>query len=243
MPKVAILYSGHVGGKRQNTPSRGNGIDDGTTGLETWDVCRTNQEAVLGAADRYFYTYTKPENTSYKQFVQIPQSYYREPHPAVLFCNSYTFNYVFPINVLNNWHNGFIGFDLVPSTYDVYIKSRCDIVLSAQERVSKSMSLEQYKQLPYNEAASHDTLDLNAYEIKPNVIYVTRSFSESLLNDQFAIGDYETMRKYFEVYLHYRVSMNDGFRFHAETMLYLHLERQGITTVQLDFSNLLIRAQ
>jgi hypothetical protein len=237
LTKVAVLYSGHVGGKTKETHIR----EGATEHPDIWHLCRTNQEVVLGDVDRYFYTYTEPQNTIYKQFSQIYEQYYHKFHPAVVLCDSYRHNCAYPINVLNNWHNGFVGFSLVPNTYDIYIKSRCDIALMPHTPSTKWYDITAYQEMINNLAL--DTLNLNKYAIKPNVIYVPRGFDWGELNDQFAIGTYETMRKYFEVYLSWQALLNNGFAFHPETFLNIHLQRQGVKIVILDFSTYIIRSE
>jgi hypothetical protein len=77
---------------------------------------------------------------------------------------------------------------------------------------------------------------------QPNEIYIPggNDFRDGI-NDQFAYGNYEEMKKYFSLYLHWKEYYREGHYLHSEGMLKTHLERMGLTVVRLDWSNEIIR--
>lgn len=193
--KIAVLYSGHI---------------------RTWDKCQENQKHSFFTdnTDLFFYTYTKPENTDYKQFIQIPGTYYDKP------LNWYDSNKN-PItctdNTLQSWHNLFIGFCLVPMDYDVYVKSRCDIVLNKK-------------------------IDFEKFDYSGNNIYIPVGNDHcGGINDQFAFGSYKVMKDYYSIYLEHQNLFKDGLTFHTEFYVTENLKRKNINIVRLGVTNLIIR--
>jgi hypothetical protein len=195
--RMAVLYSGH---------------------LRTWGVCQPNQQDSFYTedTDAYFYTYDEPQNTKYKQFIQIKGTYYAKNIEEYEINKHYST--ISAKNILWAWHNQFIGFCLVPMDYDVYIKSRCDITLSGK-------------------------IDFNKYEINNKNIYIPggQDYLPGAINDQFAFGSYDVMKKYFGLYLNHMDLYRAGFVFHPETYVLQNLIRQGIDIIRMDITNDTIR--
>lgn len=194
--KIAVLYSGFI---------------------RSWNQCRHNQEQNLYTpeTDSYFYTYTKPENTPYKQFIQIPEIYYPHlpNHPYVATKNPYSS----VDGSLNNWHNQFVGFCMMQKEYDIYIKSRCDIILSGK-------------------------INFEHYLIDDKNIYIPYGHDHwNGVNDQLAFGSYNVMKKYFSVYVEHQWIFDSGLQFHPENYVRENLERLGVTINRLNITNDIIR--
>lgn len=191
--KIAVLYSGF---------------------LRSWEQCKANQLENIGEADHFFYTFEEPL-PPYKQSIKIPEMYYPHlpEHPYTL--NKNPFSSV--DSTLNQWHNSFCGFNLVPNDYDVYVRSRCDIQLSGK-------------------------IDFGAYEINDTNIYIPYGNDHyDGVNDQFAFGSYEVMKKYFSVYINHQYIFAAGVPFHPEGYVTKNLEREGVSIVRLPVTNTIIR--
>ena len=193
--RIAVLYAGH---------------------LRTWEQCRPDQQEKFWTpeTDLYFYTYTKPGNTDFKQFVQIPCSYYNE---KVHDYDSNKNDITRTDNTLQSWHNLFVGFCLVPKGYDIYVKSRCDIKLSAR-------------------------INFNEFAITPHDIYIPKEGDYcGGVNDRFAFGSYEVMKKYYSVYLNHLKLFQAGLTFHTEFYVTENLKRQGVDIHRLNLEDTIIR--
>lgn len=69
-----------------------------------------------------------------------------------------------------------------------------------------------------------------------NTIYHPSSNSYSGINDQVAVGDYESMKKYCDLYNHLEHYVKSGqCRFHPETLLLHHLRTQGLNIQTFHF--------
>jgi hypothetical protein len=193
--KIAIIYSGHI---------------------RTWEQCKTNHENNLATndCDLYFYTYTHPDNTTYKQFIQIPGTYY----DGVIHDYDSNKNPVTSTdNTIQSWHNLFVSFCLVPMGYDVYVKSRCDITFSGK-------------------------IDFSSYPIIDDVVYVPVGNDYcGGVNDQFAFGNYMSMKKYYSVYLEHYKMFQDGLTFHTEFYVTKNLERKGVKIIRIPITNYIQR--
>lgn len=193
--RIAVLYAGHI---------------------RTWEQCRENQKRNLWTpeTDLFFYTYTRPENTEFKQFIQVPGTYYDK---VVHTYDSNKNPVTCTDNTLQSWHNLFVGFCLVPQGYDIYVKSRCDIELSAK-------------------------INFNEYQITANDIYIPKEgdFCGGV-NDRFAFGSYEVMKAYYSVYLNHGDLFRAGLTFHTEFYVTENLKRQGINIHRLNLVDTIIR--
>lgn len=192
--RIAVLYSGY---------------------LRTWDACKNNQKDNFYTPDTDSFFYTDQEPDSCKQFIKMPGVYY-DPiyeHPYMINKNPYSSI----DSTLNQWHNQFIGFCIVPNDYDIYVKSRCDIQLSGK-------------------------IDLRQYEINDTNIYIPHGNDHwGGVNDQFAFGSYTVMKKYYSVYLQHQNIFNGGQQFHPEGYVTKNLEDHGITINRLTVTNNIIR--
>ncbi len=179
----------------------------------TWERVKQNQLECIGESHNYFYTF-EPIEDAY-QWIPIPQHFYPylPDHPYVKNKNPYSS----VDSTLNQWHNIFTSFCLVPNDYDLYIKSRCDIELSGKIDFSK-----------------YDINDTNIYIPKGNDHYEG-------VNDQFCFASYSVMKKYVSVYINHRDIFDSGMQFHPEGFATRNLERQGVNIVRLDITNTIIR--
>jgi len=195
--KVAVLYSG---------------------ALRTWDECRENQinNILTEGVDSYFYTDEEPKGIKYTQYVQIPERYYNEiDHRYDADKNPITNT----SNTLGMWHNMFVGWCLVPKTYDVYVKSRCDIILSQK-------------------------INFELFDVSGNDIYIPieGDFCGGV-NDRFAIGNYEIMKKYFSIYIEHQNLFQSGLTFHTEYYLTENLKRKGVNIIRFSIKDTIIRGE
>lgn len=162
----------------------------------------------------FFHTYTKPENTDYKQFVKIPGDYF-DISVNDLYPNK---NPVTNIHwVLLSWKNAFVGFEIAPNDYDVYVRSRCDIQLTGK-------------------------INFEDYNINDNEIYIPLGHDYFKgVNDQFAFGSYQVMKAYFSIFTEYEKLYNGGEQFHPESYVTLNLKNKGININRLSITNTILR--
>lgn len=193
--KTAILYAGQ---------------------LRTWEQVKENQYKTLGSdADRFFFTTEEPQNTPHKQFVKDHTgSYYSYP------MTEYDGNRN-PITQLhgslNQWHSMFVGFAIAPTSYDVYIKSRPDIEVSAP-------------------------IDFSDYDYADDIVYIPSGNDHcDGVNDQIAFGNYAVMKKYFSVYLNHGKLFAQGKVFHTEYYLAENLKMLGVNIVRIPQGSNIVR--
>lgn len=195
--KIALIYSGH---------------------LRTWEKCRGNQKdfIITPECDLYWHTYEKPFEEDIKFFLQIPGEFHkyeigshpydqnRRPETSVA-------------NTLNQWHNNFVGFSMVPKIYDVYVRIRPDITFEKK-------------------------IEFSEYDYNQNNIYIPHGHKYwGGVNDQIAFGNYEVMKKYYSVYLNHGEIFKHGKRFHTEEYVRENLERQGVNIIDVKVDNYIIR--
>lgn len=208
--RIAVLYSGF---------------------LRIWDHAMLTNKAYLFTeeTDLYFYVYDeKPGNVPVKQYVQIKtpiqkelvyysSEYYeklKDKHPKNKRYNPKAPTY--HANLLQQWHNLFVGFCLVPTDYDVYVRSRGDIIL-------------------------HGKIDFHKYDFKSKTIYIPSGNDWAGINDQFAFGNYEVMRIYCEIYLEQFKLFGYQIPYSPETAVLDNLLRNNIKIVRVDPPNTLER--
>jgi hypothetical protein len=193
--KIAILYSG---------------------ALRTWNEVRENHENNLFTpdCDLFFYTDEEPENTKYKQYIQIPERYYDVPDGRYDSNKNPITN---TANTLGMWHNMFIGWCLVPKGYDVYVKARCDSKLNKK-------------------------IDFLYYDYSGNNIYipVEGDFCGGV-NDRFAFGNYDVMKKYFSIYIEHQNLFQQGLVFHTEYYLTENMKRKMLNIIRIPVTDSIIR--
>jgi hypothetical protein len=69
-----------------------------------------------------------------------------------------------------------------------------------------------------------------------NTIYHPKKHIFNGINDQIALGDYESMKIYCDLYNHLEnYVVNDHCAFHPETLLHFHLKKQNISIKTFDF--------
>jgi hypothetical protein len=183
--------------------------------LRSWNACKQNQLDCIGEGDKYFYTYELPDAVDYVQAIQIPEIYYAPIAEHLYMSNKNPFSSI--DSPLNSWHNQYVNFCLVPQGYDVYIKSRCDIQLSG-------------------------TINFNEFDINNTNIYILSGNDHyNGVNDQFAFGSYEIMKKYFSVYVNHRAVFDTGEMFHPEGYVTKNLQMLGVNIIRLNITNTILR--
>jgi hypothetical protein len=185
-------------------------------GLRTWNICKANQEQFIikPSSDLYFFTDEQPENTSYKQFIKaLPNPYANNPD-HVFHTNRRPESE--PSAGLNQMHNNFIGFSIVPNNYEVIIKSRTDIKIS-------------------------EALNYEDYEYTDNKIYIPTGNDYCGINDQFAWGNYPAMKVYFYVYMEMMNIFNAGVMYNPEIFQKANLERAGMEVIRTKHNVEIIR--
>lgn len=199
--RIALLYSGF---------------------LRTWDLCWKNQcdniwLSILNQYHTYPYLYffTDKNPCISQECSDFMLEYKWTPLPAKPFYpdgwapHPYQANKSPEGNVyqtLRQWQGNFVGFSIVPSDYDVYVRIRPDIKFNGPLTFQKP---------------------------EPKTIYIPEGMDYRGINDQFAYGDYETMKVYFQVFENYHFLWRDkGVMFNSEAMQKANLENKGITVVR-----------
>lgn len=193
--RIALLYSGF---------------------LRTWELCRANHIDNIYKQnkniDLYFHTDADPSDEAY---TIVDWRFYWTPLPEKLFYPDP--NQPHPYNdrkspegsvyqTLRQWQCNFVGFSIVPSDYDVYVRIRPDLKFNGPLVLQKP---------------------------EPKTIYIPEGMDYRGINDQFAYGDYETMKAYFQVFENYHFLWRDkGVMFNSEVMQKANLEDKGITVVR-----------
>jgi len=142
--------------------------------------------------------------------------HYNENNANLDFYNSDAFGYsshkydeTVPCRVLNMWHNMWQAFSKAPTGLDIYVKMRYDIAFS-------------------------EPIDLASYEFSDSRVYVPTSTDwREGLNDLMAFGNYESMRKYYSVYLTHQMFFSQGKIFHPERYLKHTLEHLGVEVIRI----------
>lgn len=203
--RIAVLYSGF---------------------LRIWERALLTNRAYLFTeeTDLYFYTYNEPTEVPVKQFIKIPtpvhkeQVFYdtryydkvRELHEDNKFYNPYP-----PAqhaNILQQWHNSFVGFCIVPEDYDVYVRSRGDVIL-------------------------HGKIDFHEFEYTDNRIFIPTGNDYYGINDQFAFGNYQAMKVYYNLYLDYFKDHGWQLSYQPEATLLEHVLKNKMEIVRLTIHN------
>jgi hypothetical protein len=185
--------------------------------LRTWEKCRDNHKSCLWTEEtvKYFHTYDLPDGIEmWDAWMPIPCEYhYIIDHPY----NARRRPEISIGNTLNQWHNNFIGFCIAPKGYDVYVRCRPDIIFSGH-------------------------IDLKQ-DLSGNKIYIPSGQDYYTgYNDQFAFGNYETMKAYYSVYLNHGKMFEDGLIFHTEEYVTENMKRCGLNIIRLPITNQILRA-
>lgn len=190
--------------------------------LRTWEQCWKNHRDNLWGnpeCELYMYTYeypvTPPELvTMYVngdvliRHVQCHHPFYDDPFAAHKF-DSNKAGESKVHHTFNMMHNGLVGFSLIPKGYDFYVRIRPDMKFNGP-------------------------LNFSEYEPKPNTVYIPKGMDYRGINDQFAFGDYDSMRKYFSVYLNVTDLWNEGTIFNSEAMHLANLNQLGVNIIRLE---------
>jgi len=180
--------------------------------LRTWDKCRENHERNLYTPDTDLFWFTFEDPCYRGQFLRVPYIWYPAPDAHPYDVNKEPETGVY--QALNMWHNIFVSFCLAPKGYDVYVRCRPDILFS-------------------------DRLEL---QVQANTVYIPEGNDfRGGVNDQFAYGDYETMKIYFSLYLSYKEYFNAGVKFHPEAYLRHHMEVNGIRIERIKTTQWILR--
>jgi hypothetical protein len=182
--------------------------------LRTWSQCKPNhyENVITPECDLYFYTYTHENpyhGDKYNKyyFTRIPQPFHSDPFEPHKFDSRKA-----PENTVNQtqnqWISNFVGFCLIPNTYDVYVRIRPDIKFNGG-------------------------LNFKEYDYSGNNIYIPQGSDFGGVNDQFAFGNYKVMKAYYSVLLNYGDLWHEGTLFHSESMQLANLNSQGINIVRI----------
>ncbi len=193
MHKIALNYTGY---------------------LRTWSQCKANhyENIITPECDLYFYTYTHEDPLYQKfdnkfSFTRIPQAFYPDPfEPRKYDSRKAPENTV--NNSLNQWINNFVGFCLIPDSYDIYVRIRPDTKFNGK-------------------------LNFEDYNYSENNIYIPQGSDFGGINDQFAFGNHKVMKAYYSVLMNFGDLWHEGTLFHSESMQLANLNSQGINIVRL----------
>ena len=196
--RIAIIYSGY---------------------LRLWErMLKPNKKYLFTSeTDLFFYTYDEPIGYTYKQFIKIGSAdkddlfYGRAYYDEVknLYEANQSFNIDRQANILQQWHNNFISFCLVPTDYDVYVRSRGDVILNGK-------------------------IDFHKYSYPHNRIYIPQSIDWGGVNDQFAFGGYRAMKVYYSLYIEYFKRNGYLVPLYPEHSLLEHMLLNGIEIERID---------
>lgn len=118
-----------------------------------------------------------------------------------------------PRTTLNQWHNNFIAFWKAPKGYDCYVRLRYDYNLSGQ-------------------------VNFERFELTDNKIYIPKEGDfYAGVNDRFAFGNWQAMRRYYSVYLMANRFFQEGRMFHTESYLKHTLDYYGMEIIRLDITS------
>ena len=179
--------------------------------LSYFDRCEENHNFNC-PGERFFYTELSP-SSDYEWVRCYDLDFYREQDGKTK--ENYPFNAPETSirNVWNMLHNMFVGFSLMPKDADIIVRNRTDIILSG----------------PCN---------YEQYDVSERAVFIPSGNDYwTGINDQFAFGNPEVMRDYFKLYLSMQKYYDEGCRFHPESLLKYHLDRQGIKIVRLPITN------
>lgn len=188
--------------------------------LRTFRRCWPNHKECIHDANSehkissYFYTYENPdleleernELVPNSQWIQCHQAFYPDPFGHHLF-NSNKVPESQACQVLNMMHNNLVGFSLVPHRHDVYVRIRPDEILNGNLKFSN-------------------------FDIKPNTVFIPQGNDYRGVNDQFAFGDYESMKKWYSVYINAHQLFTMGTVFNAEIYHKANAELTGLDIVR-----------
>ena len=122
-----------------------------------------------------------------------------------------------PQHTINQWRNNYLCFHAAPKDYDIYVRMRYDIHLIGG-------------------------VDFETFEVNNNLCYIAAGHDyRDGINDMFAFGNYETMQKYYSVYLNYNKIYSDGHQFHTESYLKHNLINEGVEIKRLLIETKIIR--
>ncbi len=185
--------------------------------LRTWNLCLPNHldNIWFKGIDAYFYTYEDPMHEiiarlggiDFPKWIQCPHPFYDNPFADHRF-NERKRPESSVYQTFNQWHNNLVAFSLVPKGFDIYVRIRPDMKFNGR-------------------------LNWNDFEnIEKNTIYIPEGQNFCGINDQFAFGDYDTMRKYYSVYLHATDLWNEGHEFNSEIFQLGNLQKQQVNIVR-----------
>jgi hypothetical protein len=106
---------------------------------------------------------------------------------------------------LKQWIGNLCAFHMAPSDADVYVRIRPDLQFNGPLVFEKP---------------------------KPRTIYIPQGMDFRGINDQFAYGDWETMRDYFLVYENSHHLWQKGVTHNSEAMQLANLKDKGIEIVR-----------
>lgn len=122
-----------------------------------------------------------------------------------------------PENTINMWYSMWQAWQMAPAGMDCYVRSRYDIILSGP-------------------------IDFRNFDMRPDVVYIPRENDyRDGVNDQFAFGSYEAMKKYFDVFNMHAAHFAAGKMFHSESYLKYTLEAHGVKIVRIPVTNSIVR--
>lgn len=180
--------------------------------LRTWERCWQDHAENIWKHDDYvksfFYTYEQPACAIDHLWTLCPHPFYENPFGPHKF-NSNKADESQACHTLNMMHNNIVGFSLIPRGYDFYVRIRPDMKFNGQ-------------------------LNFNDYEPKENTVYIPKGMDYRGINDQFAFGDYESMRKYYSVYLNCEELFNEGHLFNSEIYHLANLNKLGVNIVRIE---------
>jgi hypothetical protein len=195
--------------------------------LRTWEQCRPNHFDTIwkpnisdwnegdergSEIEAFFYTYEDPRQAGgmlgRSTWTQCPHPFYDDPFGPHKF-NSHKAGESQACHTLNMMHNNLVGFSLIPKGYDFYVRIRPDMKFNG-------------------------TLNFADYEPKENTVYIPKGMDYRGINDQFAFGDYDSMRKYFSVYLNCEELFAEGHLFNSEVYHLANLNKLGVNIVRFD---------
>jgi uridine kinase len=138
-------------------------------------------------------------------------------------------------NIIQQWYRFKKLFYLVPSTYATYIRCRPDLLLEC--------SIQHFCSLAEQLRAPATIYIPNGFDICDPALLSATLPIEQCINDQFAIGSYDVMNQYSELYDYVLSVPPSTLPLLSEHLLFQHLTRSNITPVRIDLPYRLILSE
>jgi hypothetical protein len=85
-------------------------------------------------------------------------------------------------------------------------------------------------------AKSYINLENLLSECNDDVLYVPNCYDDDGINDEVAIGNMTSMKRYFDCYTRLREILNEGYPMHTKNILKQYINKIGLNIIRFDFN-------